>query len=111
MQDPDAACMPGKAASYDNVDEGIQDLTASLGPHPTLPDSCVWTVSLALTPSPKFRDSDYIDMVSFRSTGQSNYGAGTRMFVKGQQLYTAAVPGPANCSDTVRRNSCVGCVL
>lgn len=99
--------MPGNSASYENIDEAIQDLVASLGPHPTLPNSCAWTVTLALAPNQRFRDSDYIDMVSFRGTGATNYGAGTRMFFKGRPSYTATLPGPANCGDTVRCGS--GC--
>lgn len=93
--------MPGNSASYDNIDEGIQDLVATLNPHPTLANLCAWSINLALAPNQKFRDSDYIDMVSFRGAGASNYGAGTRMFFKGRQLYTNTLPGPASCDDTV----------
>jgi hypothetical protein len=57
---------------------------------------------MQLAPGPRFRDSDYIDMVSSRGAGQSDYGAGTRMFFKGQQQYVNTLPGPANCADTVR---------
>jgi hypothetical protein len=55
--------MPGNAASYDKVDDAIQDLVASLRPHATLAGQCSWTVNLTLPAGPRFRDSDYIDMV------------------------------------------------
>lgn len=93
--------MPGNAASYDNIDEAIQDLVATLIPHPTQDGMCLWRVTSVLAAGPKFRDSDYIDMVSFRGAGASNYGAGTRMFFKVQQQYVNTLPGPANCADTV----------
>lgn len=101
MQNPAAPCMPGNAASYDNIDEAIQDLVATLIPHPTQDGMCLWRVTSVLAAGPKFRDSDYIDMVSFRGAGASNYGAGTRMFFKVQQQYVNTLPGPANCADTV----------
>jgi hypothetical protein len=102
LQNPAAACMPGNSAGYGNIDEGIQDIVARLEPHPTQAGSCRWTTALQLAPGPKFRDSDYIDMVSMRGAGASNYGAGTRMFFKGQQVYNNVLPGPASCDDTVR---------
>lgn len=37
-----------------------------------------------------------------RGAGTSNYGAGTRMFFKGQQVYNNVLPGPASCNDMVR---------
>jgi hypothetical protein len=36
-----------------------------------------------------------------RGVGATNYGAGTRMFFKGQQVYNNILPGPASCDDTV----------
>lgn len=55
--------MPGNSAGYGNIDEGIQDIVATLEPHPDTPGSCRWATALQLAPGPKFRDSDYIDMV------------------------------------------------
>lgn len=75
-------------------------MLATLNPHPTIAGVCLWTVNLQLTPGPKFRDSDYIDMVSFRGAGASNYGANTRMFFKGKQTYTVTM-GPAPCNEPV----------
>lgn len=99
--------MPGNSASYDNLDEGISDIVATLQPHPEIQGSCQWHTTLQLAAGPKFRDSDYIDMVSFRGAGQSNYGAGTRMFFKGQQVYNNVLPGPASCDDTVSTRAMV----
>lgn len=101
LQNPNAPCATGNSASYDNIDDGIQDLVATLVPHATQDGLCSWVITTQLAAGPRFRDSDYTDMVSFRGAGLSDYGAGTRMFFKGQQQYFNTLPGPANCADTV----------
>lgn len=101
MQDPAAPCTAGNSASYQNIDEALQDIVARLEPHPTQAGLCRWRIITQLAAGLMFRDSNYIGMLSMLGVGSTNHGAGTRLFFKGQAVYDNVLPGAASCSKTV----------